>query len=381
MPELSKHSQNEQTQEERMVADEGSSIVQPQETPGIEGDVLEIEMEAAESTLSKEDAGITCFLFQTHKEPHKVDLVDLPELVSDDENFIWVDVSSAVIQNVQQVADLLHLHQRAVQITLASWKRPGLDMFKTHFFVTTTLPRLDFASYHIEAQKLAFFVGRNFLVSTHQKALPFTPRVLQRARQSPNLIKYDSTLMLFILLDELLGYYEILKEQIQTQIEIMEERALTDTSQEFLSDLLHFKRYAFALSQLAGQHRPIFTAFLRPDFTHISGREVEVYYRDLDARHSRLEDMFLGARDAINVIFDIYISHVSHFTNNVMKTLTIVSTVLLPATIIIGIFGTNSIQDFPLLIHFWGFILMIVSIITSSVTILLIFHHKGWLWQ
>ncbi len=231
------------------MTDGGPSTVQTKEPPAMEGDVLEIEAAAIDNTSSQVTTDITCFLFQAQKDPHQVDLADLPDLISVDENFVWIDVSSAVVQNVQQVACLLHLDQSAVQITLASWRRPGLDMFTTHFFVTTTLPRLDVASYSIEARKLAFFVGRNFLVSTHKEALPFTPRVLQRATQSPQLIKYDSALMLFILLDELLGYYEILKEQMQNQIEFMEERALTDTSNEFLGELLHFKRYAFALRE------------------------------------------------------------------------------------------------------------------------------------
>ncbi|GHO94629.1 magnesium transport protein CorA [Reticulibacter mediterranei] len=364
-----------------MENDGNRPAVEDKETLPVEEDVLEIETAAHDDATSQLMAGIACFLFQPQKDPRQAQPAELPELVTDDENFVWVDVTSTGMQSIEQVARLLYLHQSAVQMALASWRRPKVDMFPTHFFVATTLPRLEAPSYHIGVQKLSFFVGRNFLVSTHKKALSFAERVLQRATQNAHLIRYDSPLMLFILLDELLEYYEILKEQLQDQIESMEERALTDTSNAFLSELLHFKRYAFALSQLASQHRPIFTTFLRPDFTHISGREVEVYYRDLDARHIRLEDMFLGAKESINVIFDIYVSHVSHFTNSVMKTLTIVSTVLLPASIIIGIFGTNSIQDFPLLVHFWGFILMIVCTIITSTTILWIFHRKGWLWQ
>lgn len=350
-------------------------------TSGVGGDVLELEAAVTEDAPSQANTEISCFLFQSQgQEPCRVNIADLPPLVEMDENFVWVDITSTVTENIQQIADLLHLNQDAVLTSLASWERPTLDMFTTHFFVTATLPRIDAVSYHIEVQKVASFVGKNFLVSIHQRALPFSLRVFQRATQNPYLIEYDSILMLFILLDELLAYYESLKEKIQDQIEMMEERALMDTSNEFLGDLLHFKRYAFALSQLASQHRIIFTGFLRPDFTQVFNQKVEVYYRDLDARHTRLEDTFLGAKDSINTIFDIYVSHVSHFTNQVMKTLTIVSTILLPTTIIISFFSTSYIQDFPPLVHvFWGFLLMLVCIFTCSSMVLWIFYRKGWL--
>jgi magnesium transporter len=380
MSEQREHVHNDKLLQVRSAA-HGDGLLVETTTSGLGGDVLEIEQAVMERLPVQADGVTTCLLFQSHKTPQAVTLADLPELVTVDDNFVWIDVSGVSVETMQQVAQSLQLHEHAVQHTLAAWKRPQLALFARHFFVTMTLPRLDARSYRVEAQKIAFFVGRNFLVSVHQHVLPFAPRVLQRATQNPHLVEYDSALMLFILLDELLEYYEFLKEQVQSQIELMEEHALTTTSNEFLSDLLHFKRYVFALSQLAGQHRTIFTAFLRPDFKHVSGRPVESYYRDLEVRHSRLDETFLGARDSVNTIFDIYISHVSHVTNSVMKTLTIVSTVLLPAALIIGFFSTVTVQNFPLLLTLWGFVVMVLSIATSTTVILWIFHHKGWLWN
>ena len=152
-----------------------------------------------------------------------------------------------------------------------------------------------------------------------------------------------------------------------------------DTSDSFLRDLLHFKRYAFALTQLADQHRAIFAVFLRPDFHYIPEQEIMLYYRDLDARLSRLIDLLRAARESVNGIFDIYVSHMSHRTNAVIKILTMVSTVLLPSTLVFAFFSTNSIQDIPILTHRLGFLLMVASVICISVMILWRFRHKGWL--
>ena len=360
--------------DERPGADDGTSPIELK-TSGLGGDVLHIEEAMIERLSAQADGAMTCLLFHPGTVPQQVVLADLPKLLSVDDNFVWVDITRADVQTVKQVAQMLELHEHAVERTIAAWQPPRLDLFGNHFLVTTTLRQLDAVGLRIEAQKVAFVVGRNFLVSIHQQPLPFISRVLQRATQNAHLIEYDAMLMLFILLDELLEYYELLKEQVQGQIELMEERALTETSTVFLRDVLHFKRYTFALSQLASQHRPIFTAFLRPDFTHIAGRRVASHFRDLDARHMRLEDAFLAAKDTINTIFSIYVSHVSHFTNQVMKTLTIVSTMLLPASLIIALFSASHSQSIG------SFVLMLASIALCSALVLWIFHYKGWLWQ
>ena len=95
-----------------------------------------------------------------------------------------------------------------------------------------------------------------------------------------------------------------------------------------------------------------------------------LYYRDLDARLSRLIDLLRAAKESVNGIFDIYVSHMSHRTNAVIKILTMVSTVLLPSTLVFAFFSTNSIQDIPILTHRLGFLLMLASVICISVMIL-----------
>ncbi|GCE21924.1 magnesium transporter CorA family protein [Dictyobacter kobayashii] len=245
--------------------------------------------------------------------------------------------------------------------------------------MTATLPVLESRPYRVQAHQVNLFVGEKFFLSAHQIPLPFTERILTRSALHTENTQIDSAFFLYIVLDELLTYYEDVNAQMQVQIEQMEERALLDTSDDFLTELLHFKRYAFALSQLADQHRAIFAVFLRPDFHYIPEQEIMLYYRDLDARLSRLIDTSRAAKESVNGIFDIYVSHVSHHTNNVMKILTMVSTILLPCTLIFTFFSTYTIQDIPLLTHRIGFAVMVLSVVCVSGTVLWRFRHKGWL--
>jgi len=214
------------------------------------------------------------------------------------------------------------------------------------------------------------------MVSAHKQPLPFADHLLTRARSSPALVTLDAAFMLYVVLDETLAYYEALNEHMQVEIERMEERALRDTSDHYLEDLMRFKRYAFALAQLAEQHRGVVAAYLRPDFAWVSGEEVEDYFEDLEGRLARLLDALADNREAVNGSFEIYVSQTTHRTNAMIRVLTMVSTVLFTSSVLISLFG-STVQGLatnkPT-----GFVLMLTCVVAISTATLWAFRRRGW---
>ena len=342
-------------------------------------DVVQPEGPAAPG--KRAESAISVWLFQPEAVPRAVSLHDLPELVSHDENFVWIDVGSYATDDLRTLAGLLGLPRRAVRTAVSPWHRPRLDVHGSQFFVSTTIVRLEPERYQVFAAELDLFMGNNFLVSAHKHALPFAQTCLTRARSSPQLVHLDSAFMLYIMLDELLAHYEDLVEHVQAEIESTQLHALRQTSDTFLESLVLLKRYVFALNHLAMQHRDVFVAFLRPDFPFISDDDVVEYFEDLDSRLARLLDMLVVAGNGVTDAFDIYVSHMSQQTNQVIKLLTMVSTVLLPATVIVSIFGTNiaaSIRTVPLDTPI-GLLVMFMCILAVTGATLLTFHRRGWI--
>lgn len=323
----------------------------------------------------------TAWLFQPDQAPMAVPAAAVASLVGVAANFVWLDLCAYSEADLREVGRLLGLQRKAVHAALSPWQRPRLAVYAEHFFTSATVPRLDGTALRVHAAELDLFVGQNFLVSAHKQPLPFGAHLLARAQHSPALLGLDAAFLLYLILDEVLAYYEELNEHVQLEIERLEERALHDTSDRFLEDLLRFKRYTFALGRLAEQHRAVFAAFLRPDFRWISGAEVEDYFEDLEARLARLLDMLTTARDAVNGAFDLYVSHMAHRTNGVIKLLTIVSTVLFSASIIVSIFGTSiatTVHLAPLATPA-GLVVMLLCIALVSGATLWAFRRRGWL--
>lgn len=341
-------------------------------------DIVDAEDTAdAVSAGSTSSADISMQVFGEGADPRDGRFDELHELVRHDKVFVWVDLSDYEPDDLRRIADILHLNRVAVHVTLSPWQRPRLDSFKDHYFVAATVARIDSSSYRIQAGQLDLFVGNNFLVSTHKLPLPFRDNIVVRSRHNPELVDLDSSYMLYIILDELLAYYEGLSEEVRGEVEEAEEQALSDPKDSFLHDVLRLKRYVFALDQLVEQHRQVFEAFLRPDFSFVSGHEVDIYFRDLDNRLKRLLDVLRATRESVNGAFDIYVSHISHRTNNIIRVLTIMSTIIFPMTLVVSFFGT-SFKDIPLYTT-TGFVAMILILVALVAGILAVFKRQSWI--
>ncbi|MGI8824883.1 MAG: magnesium transporter CorA family protein [Chloroflexota bacterium] len=350
------------------------------ERSGVSESVLEaLDLEGSakdESTAREGDTALGVWLYRQDAVPCEVQLSEVSELISHDENFVWIDLCGYQERDLEKLGRILDLHRLGV---LSAWQRPQLDVFQRSFFTSATIARLDSSAFKVHASQLDLFLGENYLLSAHKLPLPFADKIMARTYQNPQVVQHDSAFMLYIVLDELLGYYEGLDEDIEEQIEKMEQRALTDASDDLLQDLVQVKRCTFALRQLADQHQNVFQAFLRPDFPYLSGEGVDVYYRDLETRLQRLLDSLAAAREAVNGTFDIYVSHVSHRTNNTIKVLTLVSTVLLPNWLILSFFSTAFHQIVPSFYNETGFVVMLVTMAVVTVGVLYAFHRQRWI--
>ncbi len=345
------------------------------DVPELLAEVVQVEGSA---DATQERTSLTLWAFQSDQSPHAVAADQLPHLLTQPSTFIWIDASGYSETTLFPIESALHLHRTTMHSMHSSWHRPWLSVHENYFFISATVPRLDADAWQIHASELDVCIGPNYLLSAHKLPLPFQARIQARALQSADLVLLDPTFLLYVILDELLAYFEDLNRHLQNESELLEERALRDVSETFLEDLLRFKRYAFALTGLVEQHREVFAAFFRPDFTWIAGEDVEGYYRDLQSRLVHVLSMLAAAKEAVNGAFNIYVSQMSHRTNQIIKVLTMVSTVLLPATLLTSLFGSTVRGLVPQLGVFW-FIAMILSIGVISGMILWVFFQRNWL--
>lgn len=349
----------------------------PRDVPGPVESVVHVEgaVETPPDDAAVEER-VRALSFSPEGRPVEVDLTEIGELVQRDEHFVWIDLCDAP-RALQTLASTLRLSRAEVHAAMSPWRRPELDVAGERFLVAVTLPQTDAAERRMVASRLNLFVGRNYLITFHQTPLPFDEVLLARVRLNPELPRLDSAYMLYLILDQLLEYYEGLADEADEEIEHMELKALVEADDAFLGELLALKRYVYGLVRLAEHHRQVFEAFRRPEFPFVAGEEVSSYFRDLEGRLHRTLDTLSAEKDGVTGAFDIYVSRVSHETNRVMKVLTVVSSLLLPIAVILAFFGT-SFKSVSAIYSIAGFIVMIALVIAVLTSLIVTFRRLGW---
>lgn len=325
-----------------------------------------------------EAQSVTIWYFTGEDAPQNITLDQLAELLVDPQGFFWIDLAAYTAEQLRALAAIVPLNAYTLRHMLAEWRRPLLTVFPDACFLSATLTYPAPGHYRLQPGELDIVLMPHVIISAHKLSLPFRDRVLARAQLNLELRQQGPVFLLYVLLDELLTQYEDLNRHIQHASEQQEERALHDTSERFLEDLLRFKRYTFALVELLDHHREVFQAFFRPDFIWIKGDDISEYFRDLQSRLTYLLAALGSVKEAVNSAFTIYASQVSHRTNQIIKVLTMVETILLPATVIIALFGTNITGLQPHYAGIW-FGAMLLAIILITGAILFFFYQQRWL--
>jgi len=328
--------------------------------------------------VATEAESVTIWHFTGADAPRMLSLERLAEVIHDPQGFFWIDLTAYTPDQLRALAAIIPLNAYIMRHMLAEWRRPLLTVFPDACFLSATIAYPAPGHYRLQPGEIDICLLPRVIISAHKLPLPFRDRVLARAQLNPELRQQGPVFLLYVLLDELLTQYEDLNRHIQHASEQQEERALHDTSERFLEDLLRFKRYTFALVELLDHHREVFQAFFRPDFTWVKSDDIGAYFRDLQSRLTYLLAALGSVKEAVNSAFTIYASQVSHRTNQIIKVLTMVETILLPATVIIALFGTNITGLQPRYAGIW-FGAMLSAIVLITCAILFFFYQQRWL--
>jgi magnesium transporter len=234
------------------------------------------------------------------------------------------------------------------------------------------------AGLQFKATELDVLVGRNLLATIHRGPLPFKDELEARTATNPQIGSFDADYLLYVLLDSLLDHYAHELDKLQTRVNQVEERLLTEPGRAALNEALILKRQIHKIRRVVSPHREAFSSLSAPDSPVRFRPSVEAQaFRDLLARLEGLVSELDHARDLALGSYSLYISNVSHRTNEQLKVLTILSAVLLPLSVVVGLFGTNfKLPEYESLAPFY---VMLIGMVVMACGMLAFFRWRRWL--
>ena len=322
---------------------------------------------------------LRAWLFRAGQPPAAAEQADWPALCADGDNLLWIDVAVEDEAEVDRVTAVLDIDPRAVATTRRPDRRPTVRVYPDLALVTGVAAEVHMPQDGepvLEATPLDLFAGRNFLVSLHVRPLTFLDELEERTATDPRLGRLDSSYLLYLLLDTLIDHYAREFGEVEDAVERLEEQLLRAPGRDALNEAVRLKGHIYAFRRLVAPHRDAYTALVTAD-APVPRQPVEGYFRDLLVQLGSLLDRMDHVGDLTTGSYNLYLSSISHRTNQQLRVLTFLSAVLLPMTVLSGIFGTNfalaEYQDWR------PFYVMLAGMAVITGALLAYFRRRRWL--
>jgi magnesium transporter len=296
----------------------------------------------------------------------------------DSDDKLWVDIQEPAQEVIEPLLEeRFGFHELAAEDTLSPNTLPKYDAFPTYdFFIFRTVD-VNVSEHHSETFKLAAFLGRNFLFTVHRQPLLAIDHVRERLPADRRLLERGPDFLLYAIVDEMVDAHFPLIEQIEEAVDDLQDRIFESADTMHLDELLHLKRDINVLRRHSLPQRELLNQISRGDANFIQ-RDHLIYFRDVYDHMFRISETIDVDRDQMTGTMDAYLSVIANRTNEIMKVLTIFSAIMLPLTLIAGVYGMN-FEHMPELkwLHGYPFALGLMIVIATGM--LAWFVWRGWM--
>ncbi|TYR81479.1 magnesium/cobalt transporter CorA [Priestia megaterium] len=298
--------------------------------------------------------------------------VDLKELSDPLIKWYWVDFDNPTEEEGMMLEKHFHFHPLAIEDCFHLLQRPKLDYYEGYnFFVFHYLNQKT-----LDSEELDMFIGQNYIVTFHFKDFWGIETVLERLSTDPHLFDKGATYIAYAIIDKVVDDYFPTVYQIEDELNEIENKSekrsialLMDDVFQAQSDLLKLRRTIIPM-------RDLLYRIISSERLNIH-KEQKAYFSDVYDHLLKLVDMVESNRDMTSDMRDNYLSLNSNRMNSIMMTLTIISSIFIPLTFIVGVYGMN-FEHMPELKWEYGYFLVLGSMAVISGAMILWFKRKGW---
>ena len=294
----------------------------------------------------------------------------------------WLDVRGlGDVKLFERLGEIFKLHPLALEDCVNVPQRPKTDIYPDHQIFVTRMVSL--AGTQLISEQHSILFGERWVVTVQEEPdVDCLDPLRQRIRDGRGAIrKHGSDYLAYALFDAVIdGFYPVLEHfgELLDDLEVRVMASARSSSQEIFA----MKRELLQLRRAIWPQRDLLASLLRDESPHIRA-ETRPYFRDTYDHAIQIMDMVETFREIASSLMDLLMTGVSNRLNEVMKVLTIVSTVFLPMTFVAGVYGMNfdttSPLNMPELKWSFGYPFALFLMIASAVGLLLYYQRKGWI--
>lgn len=291
---------------------------------------------------------------------------------------LWVDIEDPTSALLEQLLEQrFGFHELAAEDSLSPNTLPKYDAFPDYDFYIFRAVDVTLREHRTLTAKLAAFLGRNFLFTVHTGTLQAIDDVAARLGNDKRILANGPDYLLYEIVDLMVDAHFPLLEKIEECVDDLQDEIFKNAQPAHLDELLHLKRDVNVLRRQSLPQRELLNLISRGDSPFVQKQHL-IYFRDLYDHMFRISETIDSERDMMSGTMEAYLSVIANRTNEIMRVLTVLSTIMLPLTLIAGIYGMN-FEYMPELHWLHGYPFALGLMAATTIVMLMWFRKKGWI--
>jgi len=294
------------------------------------------------------------------------------------EGVLWLQVDGVhQPEKIAELGEIFSLHTLTQEDILNTGQRPKMEEFDGYLFLVGKILSFDALSAEVHEKHFCLVLMEQVILSFHEVGADIFASVESRLKKLNGKIRKKGTdYLAYALFDAMVDNYFLVLETIGAQIEELEEEILKEPSRGSLEWLHSLKRELTILRKSVWPLRDVINSMLRSDSELIVDDTMK-YFLDVHDHTLQIIETVEAFRDVTASLYDMYLSTISNRMNEVMKVLTVIATIFIPLTFIVGIYGMN-FHYMPELAWRWGYFAILAVMALLGIGMVIYFKKKDW---
>jgi magnesium transporter len=314
------------------------------------------------------------------------------ELLSrlDNQRVTWINIDGlGDIEVLRSLGTQFNLHPLALEDVLDTTQRPKVEQYDTYLFIVAHMIYRDHAD-ETCGEQVSMFLGKHFLITLQEEPEfdPFEPVRMRIRSGNGSIRKMGPDYLAYALLDSIIDHYYPVLEGVGAKIDSIEdELAQLQPGASPVGELHGHKRALARVRRFIWPVRDLISSLLHEESGLVT-KSTKVYLRDCYDHTVQLMDLVESYRDVLSGLMELYLSAVGIRTNEIMRVLTVISSVFIPLTFIAGVYGMNFQHEvdgkklpwnMPELFHPYGYVVCWLVMLAVAIFQIVYFKKKRWL--
>lgn len=291
----------------------------------------------------------------------------------------WMDIQGLGSETVlKQVGEIFNLHPLLLEDVVNVPQRPKLEDYNNQLLVISQMVRLKEDESGFDTEQVSFVLGKRYLLSFQEEELQDCFEIVRdRIRTSQGRVrKSGADYLTYLLLDTIIDGYFPVVEHYEDRIEALEDMIISNPDRDTMQEIYDVRRELLALRRLIWPMRNVLHLLMR-DHHGIVSDEVQIYFRDSYDHVIQILEIIEAYRELAASLMDVYMSTMGNKLNEIMKFLTVISTIFIPLTFIVGVYGMN-FENMPELKGEWSYFIVWLIMLAVAGGLIFYFWRKGW---